>query len=231
MKISVIIPVYNEEKFVLSTLKKVNLQKKNFEIEIIVVDDNSTDQTNSLLENNNNLYDKMLKNDRNLGKGGSFKRGLSIASGDLILIQDADDEYDPNEYSKLIEPFQKYNADVVLGSRFKGSGAKRIIYYSHQLANKILTLFCNVILNNNFSDIETGYKVFKKELIDKINLEQNDFGIEIELIMKMSRLKSKIYEVGIDYNGRSYEEGKKIRLKDGIKALYLIFFYAFKKKL
>lgn len=229
MKISVIVPVYNEENFIIETLKKINLQKENFKIEIIVVDDCSTDNSYELLEKNKNLYDQLIRNERNLGKGETLRNGFENATGQLILIQDADNEYDPNEYPKLIEPFEKFNADVVLGSRFKGSGAKRIIYFSHQVANKFLTFLCNIMLNKNFSDVETGYKIFKKEILNKIRLEQKDFGIEIEMIMKFSKLNLKIYEVGINYNGRTYNEGKKINFKDGIKALYLIFYYIFKK--
>ena len=229
MKISIIVPVFNEEKFIIETLKKINFQKKLFDIEVIVIDDCSTDNTYKLIQENPNLYDKIIKNDKNIGKGASLRNGFSNASGELILIQDADTEYDPDEYSKLIEPFKKFNADVVLGSRFKGSGAKRIIYFTHQIANKLLTFLCNLLLNKNFSDVETGYKVFRKEILEKIKLEQNDFGIEIEMIMKFSKLNLKIYEVGINYNGRTYKEGKKINLKDGLKALYLIFFYILKK--
>ncbi len=229
MEISVIVPVYNEENFIIETLKKINLQKENFNIEIIVVDDCSTDNSYELLEKNKNLYDQLIRNERNMGKGETLRNGFENATGQLILIQDADNEYDPNEYPKLIEPFEKFNADVVLGSRFKGSGAKRIIYFSHQVANKFLTFLCNIILNKNFSDVETGYKIFKKEILNKIKLEQKDFGIEIEMIMKFSKLNLKIYEVGINYNGRTYNEGKKINFKDGIKALYLIFYYIFKK--
>ncbi len=229
MKISIIVPVFNEQEFIIETLKKINLQKKKFDIEVIVIDDCSTDNTYKLIQEHADLYDKIIKNEKNLGKGASLQNGFANANGELILIQDADTEYDPNEYSKLIEPFEKFDADVVLGSRFKGSGAKRIIYYSHQIANKLITFLCNLVLNKNFSDVETGYKVFKKEILKKIKLEQKDFGIEIEMIMKFSKLDLKIYEVGINYNGRTYKEGKKINLKDGIKALYLIFFYIIKK--
>lgn len=229
MKISVIIPVFNEEKYIIQTLKKINIQKKFYDIEIIIIDDCSTDNTNNIIKQNEKLYDYFIRNDKNIGKGGSLKVGFAKAEGEIILIQDADSEYDPNEYSKLLEPFEKYEADVVLGSRFKGSGAKRIIYFSHQIANKFLTFLCNLLLNKNFSDVETGYKVFKKNILSSMNLEQNDFGIEIEMIMKFSKLNLKIYEVGINYNGRTYNEGKKINFIDGIKALYLIFLYFIKK--
>jgi len=229
MKISVIIPVFNEEKFVLQTLEDVNKQKKNFNLEIIIIDDFSTDNTLKIIEKNSNLIDKLIKNEKNYGKGKSITLGIKEASGDLILLQDCDLEYDPQEYAKLIEPFNKYNADVVLGSRFKGSGPKRIIYFTNHIANIFLTFLANLLLNRNFSDIETGYKVINKKKLDLINLEQNRFGIEIELIMKLSKINSKIYEVGINYNGRTYEEGKKIKFIDGVIAVYLIFYYFFKR--
>jgi glycosyltransferase involved in cell wall biosynthesis len=229
MKVSVIIPVFNEEKFVLQTLEEVNKQKKNFNLEIIIIDDCSTDNTLKIIENNSNLFDKFIKNEKNYGKGKSIILGIKEATGALILLQDCDLEYDPEEYAKLIEPFTKYDADVVLGSRFKGSGPKRIIYYTNHIANKFLTFLANILLNRNFSDIETGYKVINKKKLDLINLEQNRFGIEIELIMKLSKTNSKIYEVGIKYNGRTYEEGKKIKFIDGVVALYLIFYYFFKR--
>jgi glycosyltransferase involved in cell wall biosynthesis len=229
MKVSVIIPVFNEEKFVLQTLQEVNKQKKNFNLEIIIIDDCSTDNTLKIIENNSNLFDKFIKNEKNYGKGKSIILGIKEATGALILLQDCDLEYDPQEYTKLIKPFTKYDADVVLGSRFKGSGSKRIIYYTNHIANKFLTFLANILLNRNFSDIETGYKVINKKKLDLINLEQNRFGIEIELIMKLSKANSKIYEVGINYNGRTYEEGKKIKFIDGVVALYLIFYYFFKR--
>ena len=173
MKVSVIIPVFNEEKFVLQTLQEVNKQKKNFNLEIIIIDDCSTDNTLKIIENNSNLFDKFIKNEKNYGKGKSIILGIKEATGALILLQDCDLEYDPEEYTKLIEPFTKYDADVVLGSRFKGSGSKRIIYYTNHIANKFLTFLANILLNRNFSDIETGYKVINKKKLDLINLEQN----------------------------------------------------------
>ena len=166
-----------------------------------------------------------IESDKNLGKGAAIKKGLEKASGEAILIQDADFEYDPADYSKLILPFQNFKADVVLGSRFKGSQPKKIIYYTHQVANKILTMICNILTNRNFSDIETGYKLIRRSTLNEINISRNDFGIEIELIMKLANLKCKIFEVGISYNGRSYDEGKKIKFKDFLIAIYLLFKY------
>ena len=227
MKISVIIPVFNEENFILNTLKNVQLQKQKFDLEIIVVDDKSTDNTLDILTNNSELYDKLVKSSSNLGKGNALKLGFENSTGEIILIQDADQEYDPGQYDKLIEPFEKFGADFVLGSRFRSEGYRRVIYYSHELANKFLTFICNILLNKNFTDIETGYKVFKKKLISNMQLTRNDFGIEIELVMKLSKVSKKIYEIGINYNGRSYEEGKKIELKDGLIALYLLIYFAF----
>lgn len=229
MKISVIIPVFNEQKFILNTLKNVQLQKQKFDLEIIVIDDKSTDGTLEILANNSGLYDKLVKSSSNLGKGNALKLGFENSTGEIILIQDADQEYDPNQYDKLIEPFEKFDADFVLGSRFRSEGYRRVIYYSHELANKFLTFICNILLNKNFTDIETGYKVFKKNLISNLQFTRNDFGIEIELVMKLSKVSKKIYEIGINYNGRSYAEGKKIALKDGLIALYLLIYFTFKK--
>lgn len=225
MKISVIIPVFNEQKFILQTLKKVNEQKKNLELEIIVVDDKSNDGTIDTIKNNYTLYDLLIESDKNQGKGAAIKKGIKKASGEAVLIQDADFEYDPADYSKLISAFKSFDADVVLGSRFKGSQPKKIIYYTHQVANKILTLICNILTNRNFSDIETGYKLIRRSTLKEINISRNDFGVEIELIMKLANLKCKIFEVGISYNGRSYDEGKKIQFKDFLIAIYLLFKY------
>ena len=226
-KISVIIPCFNEENSIIQILKKVNLQKSNYDIEIIVSDDGSTDDTISLLKKNPLLYDKLVESKNNLGKGSALKKGIEISEGEIILFQDADLEYDPQDYKKLISPFISNNADVVYGSRFQGSSAHRLIYFTHRIANAILTIFVNFLTNINFSDVETGYKVFRKSLLDKINLEEKSFGIEIEITMKLAKLKPKIFEVGISYNGRTYAEGKKISVKDGIIAMYLIIKYFF----
>lgn len=226
-KISVIIPCFNEENSIIQILKKINLQKSNYDIEIIVSDDGSTDDTISLLKKNSSLYDKLVESKINLGKGSALKKGIEISEGEIILFQDADLEYDPQDYKKLISPFISNNADVVYGSRFQGSSAHRLIYFTHRIANAILTIFVNFLTNINFSDVETGYKVFRKSFLNKIKLEEKSFGIEIEITMKLAKLKPKIFEVGISYNGRTYAEGKKIGFKDGIIAMFLIIKYFF----
>jgi len=226
-KISVIIPNYNEEKYIIQTLKKVNEQKRFFNIEIIVCDDNSSDQSVNLLNLNKNLFDKLLINEKNYGKGYSVKKCILESTGNIILIQDADLEYDPKEYNNLIQPLLNKEADVVYGSRFIGHSARRLIYYKNKLANNFLTFLVNVLTNINFTDVETGYKVFKSSVIKKIRLEEDSFAFEIEVTMKISKMNIKIYEVGISYYGRTVEEGKKISFIDGMKAIYSIFKYKF----
>jgi len=226
MKVSIIIPVYNEQNYILSVLKSVNQQRVNYELEIIVVDDNSTDNTKSILKANNTLYDTVIFKNSNEGKGAAVITALQSVTGEYVLIQDADLEYSPKDYEKLFQPLEN-NADVVYGSRFIGSEAKRIIYFSHRLANFIITTLVNALTNINFSDVEVGYKLIKADLIKQINLKENSFAIEIELTMKLSKLNVKFYEVGISYNGRTYSEGKKISLKDAFIALYKIFYYRF----
>lgn len=227
MKISVIVPCFNEKNFILKTLNNINLQKQKFDLEIIVSDDCSSDGTLELLENNKSLFDVLIKSEINQGKGAALKKAFNTAKGEVILIQDADWEYDPNEYHKIINPFLTKDADVVYGSRFVGSGPNRILYFKNRVANFILTLLVNIFTDLNFTDVETGFKAFKKNIFQEINLKEDSFTFEIELTMKIAKLKKRIYEVGVSYDGRTVEEGKKIKLKDSFLAIYCILKYKF----
>ena len=229
MKISIIIPVYNEEKYILDVLNRINIQRKNIDLEVIISDDASNDKTIEIIKQNNNLYEKLVENEVNKGKGSAIISALEYVTGDYVLIQDADLEYDPKDYIKLIEPIKEFNADVVYGSRFKGSEAKRILYFKNRIANFILSFLVSLITNINFSDVETGYKLTKSDILKTLNLKEKSFAIEIEITMKLAKKELKFYEVGISYNGRTFEEGKKIKMKDGFIALYKIFYYSFKK--
>jgi len=226
MKISVIIPCFNEESTIEQIVEKVNNQKRNFQIETIIIDDGSDDNTRDILKNRiNQKVDKILYNESNYGKGYTVNKGIQESKGDIILIQDADLEYDPCEYPKLINPIIAGKADVVFGSRFLGGEEKRILFFWHYLANKILTVVSNMLTNLNLTDMETGFKVFKREFVNKIELKEKRFGFEPEITAKISKLKPRIYEVGISYFGRTYEEGKKITWVDGISALKCILQY------
>jgi len=229
MKITILIPVYNEKNYILKVLEKVQKQKEKFDLEIIVVDDYSSDGTIEILRENNSLYDKIIYKNKNEGKGSAVIEGIKISTGEFLLIQDADLEYFPNDYAKLFEPI-KFGADAVYGSRFKGSEPKRIFYFYNRVANFLITLLINFLTNINFSDVETGYKLIRTDFIKKINLQEKTFAFEVELTVKLSKLKIKFYEVGINYNGRTYEEGKKIQIKDGFIAVYKIIYYFFLDK-
>jgi glycosyltransferase involved in cell wall biosynthesis len=225
MNISIIVPCYNEEKTIKEIIYSV---KKNInkDDEIIVVDDSSTDETKNILEGVlKDSINCLIQNERNYGKGYSIRKGIEKAKGDIILIQDADLEYDPSDYSKLLKPIKEGFADVVYGSRFIGSEEKRVLYFWHMLGNKVLTLLSNMFTNLNLTDMENCYKVFRANLIKEIKLEENRFGFEPEVTAKISKKNVRIYEVGVKYFGRTYSDGKKITWRDGFSALRCIFYY------
>ena len=232
-KLSIIIPCYNEKKSIEEILRRVNQSLKNYKIskyEILIVDDFSNDGTIDILKNLENREKiQIYFHDINLGKGAAIHTALKYITGDITLIQDADLEYDPLDYDKLLVPFFEVNADVVYGSRFLGGGKYvRIHFFWHYLANKILTFICNLFVNLNLSDMETGYKAFKTSALKSIELIEKSFSFEPEVTIKLSKKKYKFFEVPITYNGRSYEEGKKIGLKDAFIALKTIILYSFK---
>ena len=225
MKVSIIIPCYNEQSTIKEIINKINSQS-NIEKEIIVVDDYSNDKTREILEKDlKKSVNKIILNERNYGKGYSIKKGIENASGDCILIQDADLEYDPSDYDKLLDPIINNIADVVYGSRFIGTSERRVLYFWHTIGNKFLTLLSNMLSNLNLTDMEVGYKVFKSNVLKEINLEENRFGFEPEITAKIAKKNIRIYEVGISYFGRKYSEGKKITWKDGFSALRCILYY------
>ena len=233
-KLSIVIPCYNEKNTIENILKKVIQSLNNYKIlkyEIIIVDDCSNDGTIKLLKNlalDENI--QIYFHDNNLGKGAAIQTALKYITGDITLIQDADLEYDPLDYNKLLVPFLEANADIVYGSRFLGGGKYvRIHFFWHYLANKILTFICNLFINLNLTDMETGYKVFKTSVLKSISLKEKSFSFEPEVTIKLAKKKYKFFEVPVTYNGRSYEEGKKIGLKDAFIALKTIIFYSFKR--
>lgn len=234
--LSIVIPVYNEEKTIERLMSSVLAVPLALGKEIVIVDDCSTDGTLPILTKigENQPAVKIFKNEKNRGKGFSVRRGIEEATGEIIIIQDADLEYDPAEYPKLLNPILEGNADVVFGSRFATTEARRVLYFWHAVANRLLTLFSNMFSNLNLSDMETCYKMFLADVIKPIRLTENRFGFEPEVTFKLSKLKGlRIYEVGISYHGRTYAEGKKIGWKDGIRAFYVLLknavLYRFKK--
>lgn len=227
MLVSIIIPCFNEKDYIEIVIKKI-LKLENIAKEIIIVDDHSTDGTQEILEKKlKNKVSKIIFSPKNQGKGSAVKLGIEQATGDIILIQDADLEYDPNDYHQLIAPFIDNDADAVYGSRFIDNKKRRVIYFLNTIANKILTFLTNCFLNLNFTDVETGYKLFKRKLVQDINIKEKGFGFEIELTMKLARKNIKFYEVGVSYSGRSYQEGKKIKKRHFFEAIYCIFKYRF----
>lgn len=225
MKLSIIIPCYNEIETIDSILEKVLEVELEVEREIVVVDDGSTDGTRDYLRSLDDDQFKIVLHQANRGKGAALRTGFKQASGDLVLIQDADLEYDPGDYSRLLRPILDGKADVVYGSRFVGSEAHRVLYFWHSVGNRLLTLLSNIFTNLSLTDMEVCYKVFKKSILDQIELKEDRFGFEPEVTAKVARLNCQIYEVGISYYGRTYEEGKKIGWKDSVRAVYVILKY------
>lgn len=227
MKLSVVIPCYNELKTIDAIIDAVNGSPYP-DKEIIIVDDCSKDGTRDKLRNEiepSGRVARVLYHEVNQGKGAALRSGIAAATGDLVIIQDADLEYDPNEYGRLIEPIRQGKADVVFGSRFAGGDAHRVLYYWHRLGNSFLTMLSNMFTNLDLTDMETCYKIFRREIIQGIRIEENRFGFEPEITAKVAKLDCRIFEVGISYYGRTYAEGKKIGWKDGVRALYCIVKY------
>lgn len=228
-KLSVVMPVYNEQAMVRTTIERILALP--LEIELLCVDDGSSDGSLEILEGlaKEHAQLQLFRQPRNMGKGAALRRGIAQATGEFVVIQDADMEYDPADYALLLEPLLSDKADVVYGSRFLGSGPHRVLYFWHSVGNGLLTLVSNCLTNINLTDMETCYKMFRREIIQSIPIEENRFGFEPEITVKIARRKLRIYEVGISYWGRTYEEGKKIGWKDGVRAFYCLIKYTLKE--
>ena len=223
MRISVVVPVFNERSTIESIMDRIKAVP--FDKEIVVVDDFSTDGTRDILSRMNGDMVKVIFHEKNMGKGAALRTGFCNVTNDIVIVQDADLEYDPAEYHKLIKPIVDGKADVVYGSRFMGSEPHRVLYFWHMIGNKILTFLSNMFTNLSLTDMETCYKVFRREVLKNITIEENRFGFEPEITAKLSKMDLRIYEVGISYAGRSYKEGKKINWKDGFSAMRCIIKY------
>lgn len=226
MLLTVIIPAYNEEGTILAVINKVLRTKKPIsKKQIIVVDDGSSDKTGKVVKNLKKPNIELITHKRNFGKGAAIRSALARVKGDIVVIQDADLEYDPEDWQDLLLPLINMKAEVVFGSRFIGHGPHRVLYFWHQLANQLISLLSNICTNLNLSDIETGAKAFTKKVAKQLKIVENGFGFEPEFTARVAKLKVPVYEVGITYSGRTYDEGKKITWIDGVKAIFLILKY------